>query len=322
MKTLNSTSPHFVRCMKPNKEKKGNIFTAEMMLEQLNYAGLLEVCRIRQIGYPVRKEFAEFMKRYICLFPSASDIDSLIAGLKGEGMVTEGDAVKGRSKVFMRQDQALRLEERREDALRAVAIRIQNAARGWLARLRRKRCAEIVAGLKKAVADRDEERLDHFMRQSTELPFRGVHLSIVREAAALQQTLAEERRAKELLKGAIASREIEQLLAAIETCEKLNLHEDESVIAAKGLLTRIREEADVKKKLGDAVAARERSALEVLIARADELELTDCAEYKQASAVLDRIRTEEDAIGQLTATSSGDLRPHGAPEKDVRDGTG
>ena len=64
MTTLRKTQPHFIRCVKPNEERTGDIFTANMVLAQLRYAGLLEVCRIRQIGYPVRKGFTEFYRRY------------------------------------------------------------------------------------------------------------------------------------------------------------------------------------------------------------------------------------------------------------------
>ena len=121
MKRLNATLPHFVRCFKPNKEKKGDIFTAQMMLEQLNYAGLLEVCRIRQIGYPIRREFAHFVQRYRCLAPDAgSNVDTLLAGLLAKNLISDVDCVKGKSKVFMRNAQAQDLESKREDALSVV----------------------------------------------------------------------------------------------------------------------------------------------------------------------------------------------------------
>ena len=42
--------------MKPNADKVGDKFTSEMMPTQLRYSGLLEVCRIRKLGYPVRRE--------------------------------------------------------------------------------------------------------------------------------------------------------------------------------------------------------------------------------------------------------------------------
>ena len=36
--------------MKPNSEKSGDLFVTPMMLEQLRYSGLLEVCTIRKMG--------------------------------------------------------------------------------------------------------------------------------------------------------------------------------------------------------------------------------------------------------------------------------
>ena len=40
----------FTRCMKPNSDKAGDMFVTPMMLEQLRYSGLLEVCTIRKMG--------------------------------------------------------------------------------------------------------------------------------------------------------------------------------------------------------------------------------------------------------------------------------
>jgi myosin-5 len=48
--TLRSTSPHYIKCVKPNTLKKPEIFDASMVLEQLKYSGALEVVRIRQEG--------------------------------------------------------------------------------------------------------------------------------------------------------------------------------------------------------------------------------------------------------------------------------
>lgn len=36
--------------MKPNSDKAGDMFVTPMMLEQLRYSGLLEVCTIRKMG--------------------------------------------------------------------------------------------------------------------------------------------------------------------------------------------------------------------------------------------------------------------------------
>lgn len=49
-----------------------------MMLEQLRYSGLLEVCTIRKMGFPIRRVFDEFLQRYGCISPSATSIDALL----------------------------------------------------------------------------------------------------------------------------------------------------------------------------------------------------------------------------------------------------
>lgn len=81
MSTLNATDPHFIRCMKPNSEKAGDMFVTPMMLEQLRYSGLLEVCTIRKMGFPIRRVFDEFVQRYGCISPSAPSIDTLLSDL-------------------------------------------------------------------------------------------------------------------------------------------------------------------------------------------------------------------------------------------------
>ena len=41
MGTLSSTSPHFVRCVKPNTLKQANNFDRDIVLAQLRYAGII-----------------------------------------------------------------------------------------------------------------------------------------------------------------------------------------------------------------------------------------------------------------------------------------
>ena len=53
--------------MKPNKLKQGGVFESEMALAQLRYSGLLEVCRIRKLGFPVRRDNEEFFKRCVAV---------------------------------------------------------------------------------------------------------------------------------------------------------------------------------------------------------------------------------------------------------------
>jgi myosin heavy subunit len=62
VKIMVECDPHFVRCVKPNHVKRPRIFQSAMALMQIKCAGLLEVCRVRQIGYPNRVAFEDFLQ--------------------------------------------------------------------------------------------------------------------------------------------------------------------------------------------------------------------------------------------------------------------
>ena len=222
-----------------------------MMMQQLNYAGLLEVCRIRQIGYPIRHEFDAFFTRYVCLVPSAGTLDELLEKLSGE-VLNAKDFAKGNTKVFLRNTQAQDLESAREAALSKVATKMQAIARKFIQRIKHKRYLAIIAGLKKAIGDRDGDQIEHWTRQAGELPFRGSHLKAVREAINLLEIIKEERRVEQLLKDAIAKREINGLLGAISTAEDMKMA-SETLTMAKKLVGRIEEEAKIIADLSKAL---------------------------------------------------------------------
>ncbi len=66
MEKLNSSSPHFIRCIKPNTTKQPNSFATDYVARQLRYVGVMETTRIRQCGYPVRLTYEDFLTRYFC----------------------------------------------------------------------------------------------------------------------------------------------------------------------------------------------------------------------------------------------------------------
>ena len=55
MNILSISSPHFVRCIKPNNLKKPDTLRLPIVLQQLRYSGVLEAIQIRKSGYPIRK---------------------------------------------------------------------------------------------------------------------------------------------------------------------------------------------------------------------------------------------------------------------------
>ena len=54
MATLNSTTPHYVRCIKPNDDKAAFQFDNRRAVQQLRACGVLETVRISAAGFPSR----------------------------------------------------------------------------------------------------------------------------------------------------------------------------------------------------------------------------------------------------------------------------
>ena len=64
MERVFSASPHFVRCIKPNHEKRPLVCDDEFILKQLCYTGMLEAVRVRREGYAYRPYFSDFFNSY------------------------------------------------------------------------------------------------------------------------------------------------------------------------------------------------------------------------------------------------------------------
>lgn len=64
MKQLESSTPHFIRCIKPNSKKIPGLYEKDLVLEQLRCCGVLEIVRISRSGYPTRVTHQEFAKRW------------------------------------------------------------------------------------------------------------------------------------------------------------------------------------------------------------------------------------------------------------------
>ncbi|KAK4273572.1 hypothetical protein QN277_021949 [Acacia crassicarpa] len=136
METLNSTEPHYIRCVKPNNLLKPAIFENANVMQQLRCGGVLEAIRISCAGYPTRRAFFEFVNRFGLLAPEAMEgnTDEKVACQKIlEKMGLQGYQI-GKTKVFLRAGQMAELDARRAQVLSNAAKIIQRRIRTHQAR--------------------------------------------------------------------------------------------------------------------------------------------------------------------------------------------
>uniref|UniRef100_A0A8C4V0Q2 Myosin VB n=1 Tax=Falco tinnunculus TaxID=100819 RepID=A0A8C4V0Q2_FALTI len=143
METLNATTPHYVRCIKPNDEKLPFKFDPKRVVQQLRACGVLETIRISAAGFPSRWSYHDFFNRYCVLMKkrdlSKNDKKQICQTLL-EDLITDPDKFQfGRTKIFFRAGQVAYLEKLRAVKFRAATITIQKTVRGWLQRVKYKR---------------------------------------------------------------------------------------------------------------------------------------------------------------------------------------
>ncbi|XP_078115347.1 unconventional myosin-Vb [Sander vitreus] len=139
MDTLNSTTPHYVRCIKPNDLKEPFMFDPRRTVQQLRACGVLETIRISAAGFPSRWTYEEFFSRYHLLLRGSQGQDQAQASCRQAlpQLIPDPDQYCfGKTKVFFRAGQVAVLERLRAERLRVAAVIIQSRVRGWLARIR------------------------------------------------------------------------------------------------------------------------------------------------------------------------------------------
>nr|VDD41893.1 unnamed protein product [Brassica oleracea] len=131
METLNSTEPHYIRCVKPNNLLKPAIFENVNIMQQLRCGGVLEAIRISCAGYPTRKPFFEFINRFGLLYPEALEgsYDEKVACKKILDSMGLKEYQIGKTKVFLRAGQMAELDARRTEVLSGAAKKIQRRTR-------------------------------------------------------------------------------------------------------------------------------------------------------------------------------------------------
>uniref|UniRef100_A0A7S1ARS7 Myosin motor domain-containing protein n=1 Tax=Noctiluca scintillans TaxID=2966 RepID=A0A7S1ARS7_NOCSC len=165
---IRHADPHFIRCVKPNEEKKPDIFSGPMVLEQLLLSGVLEAVRIRQQGYVSRLAFSEFIIRYrgiMNMYKTRLEkqmrpndqlnelgAKELVQQLQATDLgLTPNDFAFGKTKVFTKASALGALEAAWSQRTTALILRAQSTARGRRVRRRMAPAKVLVALITKWV---------------------------------------------------------------------------------------------------------------------------------------------------------------------------
>ncbi|MBW0481798.1 hypothetical protein O181_021513 [Austropuccinia psidii MF-1] len=137
MNQLQSTQPHFVRCIVPNPDKRPGVIDVKLVLDQLRCNGVLEGIRIARLGYPNRLPFIEFRQRYEVLTPGiipSGYLDGRKACIRMLGALELDESVFriGLTKVFFKSGVLAELEERRDEYLYEIFTNLQANCRSFI----------------------------------------------------------------------------------------------------------------------------------------------------------------------------------------------
>uniref|UniRef100_A0AAX7TX35 Myosin VAb n=1 Tax=Astatotilapia calliptera TaxID=8154 RepID=A0AAX7TX35_ASTCA len=169
METLNATTPHYVRCIKPNDHKAPFTLDPVRAVQQLRACGILETIRISAAGFPSRWTYQEFFSRYRVLMKQKDllpDRKQACKNLLEKLIKDQGKYQFGKNKIFFRAGQVAFLEKLRSDKLRMACVSIQKTIRCWLARKKYLRMRESAITIQKHVRGHQARCYAKFLLQT------------------------------------------------------------------------------------------------------------------------------------------------------------
>lgn len=169
MSNINTTHPHYIRCIKPNSRNVAKEFDSHLVAHQLRCGGVLEAVRVSRAGFPNRFLLIDYVKRYFFLSNGLISVSKEITSYSREiieqftsclvdlvltsssplpSSLLENDKMElekrecvagiqlGRSMVFFRRSTFEILERHRRDCQSLAAVILQACIRKYLKRAR------------------------------------------------------------------------------------------------------------------------------------------------------------------------------------------
>mmetsp|Transcript_42425 Transcript_42425/g.102663 ORF Transcript_42425/g.102663 Transcript_42425/m.102663 type:complete len:1772 (+) Transcript_42425:209-5524(+) len=109
---VDATTPHYVRCLKPNDELVPNKFEAHVIADQLRCAGVLEAIRVARVGFPHRFTHGHFLERY-----------GMLAKSKLKGLPRSQPTQRCKTLIDALQNGVLRALEKETDVKERAGLR-------------------------------------------------------------------------------------------------------------------------------------------------------------------------------------------------------
>merc|ERR1712042_380778 len=247
MTNLNSTHPHFVRCIIPNEIKKSGHTDAPLVMHQLNCNGVLEGIRICMLGLPNKVPYGDFMARYSIVAPKIfADMASDPKGCANKALPHAGldpdDFRTGHTKVMFRAGKLSNLEEIREQALAKIVLKMQAHVRKCLVAVTFK----AKAAEKKAIFSIQNNIRNYYRCKNW--PWYQFYMLVVSESVKIRRKKEEEERRKLMAEGFHKLEEmLAEKVAKREQVEAVNSRLKKHLEEIKGALS-IAEESNVELK--------------------------------------------------------------------------
>ena len=301
--------------------KQPQVFETDMVLRQMQYAGLFEAIAIRKSGFPDRIDCSIFVQRYSICLPNQDLIEMrkqpddkakailILDVLKDD--LDQASLQIGLTKVFMRSSQRQKLGQCRDRALTIHALKLQRFYRQAMAmkylRLRKGLHAEATV----LIGERCEVKMAAF------LDAQSVEMFIFKIMGKMMEFIQKESQLTKDLQEAAENEDLAVLEGALSGCKALDDtycleldkhgHKDSyksALEAAKSKRSNMMEKAEALKELSEAILQEELKELEDALAKCRRMAIPE-AELAEASTLLENLLKEVAVMNELGEAAKG-----------------
>lgn len=168
--TLHSTTPHYVRCIKPNDDKQAFKWDPPKIVQQLRACGVLETIRISAAGFPSRWQYDVFYARYRLLCKRSQIVDwdvKTTCTAIVTNWISDPDKCRfGNTQIFFRAGQVAYLEQVRSETRCKHIIVVQSMVRRFVYRNKYARLRRSVLGIQRFARGYLARRVAESIRQT------------------------------------------------------------------------------------------------------------------------------------------------------------